>query len=316
MIRTVRFLLVCSLLAAGVAWAQDWRGKATMGGKVTDQAGKPVEGAKVTLTLGEAKVGTEATTNSKGEWKVEGVANGNWMLEFSKDGFDPRQLPVEVGGKLKNPNVQIKLAPAGSDPNIALAAADAKGRELMGQQKWAEARAVYQDLLVKYPQVFRIHTAIAQTYHRENQFGKAADELKLYLDGDPQNIQMQTLYGAELVDAGRIEEGWQVLSGIDPTQMKDPSPLKDAGYSLLRQKKPAEAIRFFDLIAQRYPDDATAYYYRGFAEWQLASAASAADAPETKAHFEKAKADLTKFLGLAPTAAEAATAKKLLDLIK
>ena len=307
MMRALRLLLVCSLLAAGVAWAQVWRGEAMIGGKVTDNAGKGIAGVKVTLTLVDAKLGTETTTNNRGQWRVEGVAEGKWLLEFSKDGFDPMQVPVEVGGKVKNPNVEIKLAQS---------AIDARGRELMGQQKWAEARAFYEELLTKYPKEFRIHSALAQTYHRENQFSKAADELKLYLDADSQNLQMKMLYGVELVDAARVEEGWQVLSGVDPVQMKDPTPLKDAGFSLLRQKKPAEAIRFFDLITQRYPDDAAAYYYRGFAAWQMGSAASAPDAPEAKANFEKAKADLTKFLELAPTAQEAETAKKILEIIK
>jgi tetratricopeptide (TPR) repeat protein len=315
MMRALRLFLVCSLLAAGVASAQVWRGEAMMGGKVTDKAGKGIAGVKVTLTFVDAKLGTETTTNNRGQWRVEGIADGRWLLEFSKDGFDPMQVPVEVGGQVKNPNVEIKLAPAGSDPNISLGAEDAKGRELMSQQKWAEARAVYEELLKKYPQVFRIHAALAQTYHRESQFGKAADELKLYLDGDPKNVQIKMLYGVELVDAGRIDEGWQVMSGVDPAQLKDASQFKDAGFSLLRQKKPAEAIRFFNLVTERYPDDATAYYYRGFAEWQIASA-GAPDAPEAKSNFEKAKADLTKFIGIAPEAPEAATAKKILEVIK
>jgi regulator of sirC expression with transglutaminase-like and TPR domain len=53
----------------------------------------------------------------------------------------------------------------------------------------------------------------------------------------------------------------------------------------------------------RFPQYADAYYYRGITELQLAKT-------------DAARADLTKFIEMAPAAPEAATAKGILDKIK
>jgi Tfp pilus assembly protein PilF len=316
MVRTSRFLLLYSLLVVGAASAQDWRGTATMSGKVTDQAGKPVEGGLVRLIFVESKAGTEVTTTNKGQWEVKGIANGNWVVQITKDGFDPTEFPVEVGGKIKNPRIESKLWPAGSDPNIALTTGDKKARELIAQQKFAEARAIYEDLFAKYPKVFQLHVSIAQTYDKQNQFEQAADQLKKYLENDPQNTQIRGFLGVELASAGRADEAFEVLTSIQPAQMKDAADLKDCGFTLLRQKKPADAVKFFELAVTRFPDDAAGYYYRGISELQLVDPAPTADAAEKKVHLDKARADLSKFITMAPDAAEAATAKKVLEQIK
>jgi regulator of sirC expression with transglutaminase-like and TPR domain len=53
----------------------------------------------------------------------------------------------------------------------------------------------------------------------------------------------------------------------------------------------------------RFPQNADGYYYRGLTNLQLSK-------------NDAAKADLTKFLEMAPNAPEAATAKGILDKLK
>jgi type 1 fimbria pilin len=318
MMRTLRVFLVCSLLMAGVAWAQDWKGKATLSGKVTDAAGKAIGGAQVTLTFADLNAGPAATkTNNKGEWEVKNVANGKWAIRISKEGFDPQESTVEVGGQSKNPHIQARLAPVGSaGVNAELSAGDQKARALVAEKKYAEARAIYQELLAKYPKAVRIHIALAQSYDGEGLYSEAADELKKYLVTDPQNLEIGLFLAAEYAKAGRGDEALQLMKVIPPAQQTNVADLQECGFSLLRLKKPVDAVKFFELAVDRFPDMPTNYYYRGLSEWQIGAIVEKPGTPQSRAHFDKAVADLNKFLAMAPNAPEAVNAKKILETLK
>ena len=316
--RTLRFLLVCLLFAAGTAVAQDWKGKGTLGGTVTDPAGQTVGGATVTLILVDAKAGPpETKTNGKGEWKVKNLANGTWLVRVTKEKFEPKEAQVEVGGDAKDPHVSMRLAPVGSaDAGAELVAAEKKGAELIAEKKYAEARAIYEDLLKKYPKIADIHIRLSQTYDGEGQFAQAAAELRKFLELNPQRLDIIGFYAVENSKAGNADEALRVLTAIPPAQMKDVTDLQECGFHLLRAKKPSHAVKFFDLAIERFPSVPTHYYYRGLSEWQIGAIDAAPGTPESRAHFDKAKADLNKFLGMAPDAPEAANAKKILEYVK
>lgn len=319
MMRTLRFLVVCSLLAAGTAWAQDWKGKSTLTGTVTDPTGKPLGGATVTATFVDAKAGPpETKTNGRGEFEFKNLAEGKWVIRISKEKFDPKEAPVEIGGTAKSPHLSVRLAPFGSGgANEALAAGDQKGQQLIAEKKFAEARALYQDLLAKYPQALTIRVRIAQAYDGEGQYAQAAAELKTFLDASKwSDLEMVGYYAGESAKAGNADEALRVLTAIPTEAMKSPTDFQECGFTLLRAKKPADAIKFFELSAKRFPNEASNYYYLGLSEWQIGAIVETPGTPESRAHFDKAKDLLNKFLGMAPNTPEAVNAKKILDLIK
>jgi tetratricopeptide (TPR) repeat protein len=319
MMRTLRFLMVCSLLAAGTVWAQDWKGKATVSGTVTDPAGKGIGGATVTLTFVDLKAGPpEAKTNGKGEWEVKNVAEGKWMVRVAKEKYEPKEAELQVGGEAKNPHVTMRLAPVGSgDANAELSAGDQKARALMAEKKYAEARAIYQGLLAKYPKAVRIHIALAQTYEADGQSAKAAEELKTYLETDPSNVQMAVFYASELAKAGNADESLKVLSSIPPTAVNDLVDLHECGRMLMQAKKFVAAQQFYEEAVKRFPNEAVNYYLRGLSEYLIGANVEKPNTSESKAHLEKAKADMNKFLQVAPKDdPSAANAKKILETIK
>jgi len=336
MVRILRFTLVFALLWAGLAAAQaqpaqpagDWHGAAKMSGKVVDMAGKPVEGVSVKLTLPAVKGGTEAVTDRKGEWKVEQIADGDWLAEFRKDGFDPRQVAVQVGGKMKEPHLEVKMTKEGTDPNFAIADAVERAKSLEAEKKFADAAAMFEQLAAKYPQVPKLVAMAAQYYDKAGDFSKSADDLKRYIELDKGNVSvdMQMYLGLEYIKAKRYPDAWQLMSGLDPATVTDPTYYMDAGYELLRAKQADEAYKYFDLVVTRFPPEkvsavTNALYYRALAGWQSALDLSKESkdkqaSPEVKAKGEQARADLAKFLELAPEAKEAAMAKKLLEAIK
>lgn len=298
-------IVALTLVLADVSSAQAWRGMGRMAGKVTDEGGVPIEGVTVKVYQPEAKGGTEVKTNKKGEWVIGGIARGGWQVDFLKNGYEPRQITVEVNELSSGAPVALslkKVAPQ-ADPNVELRADLEQAAGLMNQKKYADARAIYEALLEKYPEAHQLHPLIARTYYGENQFEKSIQHLRIALQKDPENVEVKLLLGNILVEKGNAEEGKQLLATIDDAKVKDPTTFLNVGIVLLNQNKPAEAQTYFEKTIKLFPAYADSYYYRGLTYLQ-------------SGNTDAAKADLTKFVEMAPNAPEAATAKKILEQLK
>lgn len=83
------------------------RGSNRLRGLVRDSAGRPLEGARVSI----ASAGSEAVSGSTGQFVLDSLPAGTWMLTARSVGFEPRQVAVDV---LKDPlaTAQISLTAA------------------------------------------------------------------------------------------------------------------------------------------------------------------------------------------------------------
>jgi tetratricopeptide (TPR) repeat protein len=270
-----------------------------LAGNVTDEQGKPIENVSVKMTL--PGIGSlEATTNKKGEWSLGGLARGNWQVDFEKPPYEPRHISVMVNELSRVPPVEITLK---LDINEVIRLAMVKAGELMNQQKYAEARAVYEDLLKQFPTAYRVEPYIAHTYYAEKNYDEAVRHLKIAIEKDPGDQENKMRLGNILMDIGRIEEGQKVMASVDDSAIHDAAIYVNIGISLLNQNKGNEALPFFEKAITRFPADGSAYYYRALIRLQKG------DIPGTKA-------DLAKFLELAPNAPEAPAARKALEQLK
>jgi tetratricopeptide (TPR) repeat protein len=127
--------------------------------------------------------------------------------------------------------------------------------------------------------------------------------LKIAVEKNPSAIENKLLLGNILIEQGRAEEGRQMLASVDDAAVRDPTTFVNVGISLLNQNTPEEALGYFEKAIARFPQSGDAYYYRALVRLQ-------------KSNTEGAKADLKKFLELAPDAPEAAAARKALEQIK
>ena len=86
-IRSLFLTCVVSLLLAGSAAGQEWRGQGRVAGKVVDEAGVPIDGAviKATLPSSENRGPNEQKTNAKGEWAIGGISRRTWAIDESKE---------------------------------------------------------------------------------------------------------------------------------------------------------------------------------------------------------------------------------------
>jgi predicted Zn-dependent protease len=281
----VSALAIVLAFAAGVS-AQS-RGNLRITGKVLDEAGKPVAEAEVRAAKkGEAKPETIfAKTNDKGEYTLKGLAAGEWLIEAAKGGL-VSEAALTLTDADRNKSVDITLAPK-PDPNAVLQAEHQRGLQLAQAGKIPEARKVYDDLLVKHPNVYQFHAMLAGLYLEEKNHAKALEHLNIALEKEPGNVEWQILKAEMMMETGDKEGARQLLDTIDLTKVKEPRAFVNAAINQINAGKATEAIELLTKLQAQFPNDASILYYRGKAY-----------VAATK--LEEAKADLEKFVATAP----------------
>jgi len=292
--------LACAVAISASISAQ--MGQARLAGKVVDESGKPVQDAMVKATMQSAT--RQAKSNKKGEWNLNGLATGTWTIEVTKDGFAPVKSDVEVAESERVPTLTVTLAKPKADPNVEIQAEAQKAAQLFQAGKPAEARAVYEQLLAKYPEFHQVHPFIARTYAAEGNNEKALEHLKIAMEKEPDNVDVKLLTADLLMEKGEKVEAQKILDTVDLTQVKDPFTFINVAITKINDGQTDEAIALLDKLAAQFPNQAQVYYYRGRAKL------AAKQMPE-------GKADLEKFVSMAPPdARELPDAKKLLEQLK
>jgi tetratricopeptide (TPR) repeat protein len=296
-----RGLLVVLILAltASVAMAQSWRGMGRVAGKVTDEAGQPLEGVVVKLNL-PGSGGTEVKTNKKGEWSVGGIARGTWQIDFTKETYESRQISVTIQELSRIPPVEIAMKQNETD---VVRVEVQKAAALVSQQKWAEARAVYQSIIEKHPNYTGVYPFLAQTYYSEKNYDEAIKYLTIAVEKNPGDQTNKMLLANVLMQTGRLDEGRKVMDSVDDSQIQDPAVYVNIGINLLNQNKATEALPYFEKAITRFPAAGDGYYYRALVRLQKGDTAGTRE-------------DLTKFLELAPNSPDAPAARKALEQLK
>jgi len=307
-VRTAATVIVLAMLATS-AMAQA-RGNARLSGKVVDDQGQPIPDVTVRAQMtGQTDV-LSGKSDKKGEWQIKGASNGEWKVELSKSGLETTVEVVEV--KADNaPPLTVTLAKKGAaapkaDPMVEVNAQVKTAAELAQAGKIPEARKIYEDLLAKYPQIYQLEGFVARTYAAENNIPQALEHLKINLEKekDPAQLTELKLFQAELLmESGDKAGAGAILSAIDLKDVKDPYTFINQSISLINEKKGPEAVDLLTKLIAQFPTTNELYYYRGRA--YIASE-----------KLDEARADLEKFVSLAPNAKETADAKKILEQLK
>lgn len=306
-------LLVAGFLAAGSLFAQDWRGKARVDGWVKDRGGKAIPGATVTLSRPKGG-GPAVTANEKGYWAVLGLAGGTWNLDVSAKGFETRKVTISLSEGSRIPPMEILLEPAAGPvaaagaaaPNqaaVEVKAAIEEGNRLLVEKKFPEARAQYEKALAIVPDTPAILKGIAQTWHGENNRGKAIETLRKVEALDPADTDNRVLVASMLLEDGKLDEGQKALDSLPPGAVKDTAVYVNLGILFMNKSNPAQAQIYFSKAIELDPTQGDAYYYRGLT---LLNAKKNAEA----------KADFKKYLEIAPQGDEAREVREILQTLK
>jgi len=301
----VAIAVIAAAMLSSSAMAQP-KGKASLNGKVVDDQGQPVADVMVKAQMtGQTDI-LSAKTDKKGEWKITGASNGEWKVELAKAGLETATEVVEVKAD-KAPVLSVTMkkgsgAPK-ADPMVEVNAELQKAADLAQSGKIPEARKIYEDLLVKYPQIFQLEGFIARTYAAENNIPKAMEHLKLNMEKEPDNLDLKLFQAELMMEAGDKAGAKAILDAVDITKVKDPYTFINQAINLINDKKGQEAVDLLTKLIAQFPTTNELYYYRG-------RAYVASD------KLDEARGDLEKFVTLSPNAKEAVDAKKILDQIK
>lgn len=306
--RTLISLLVASAFALPLS-GQDWRGRARLDGWVKDANGQPIADAKVELKRESGAGPSAVRANKKGYWAVLGLVGGPWNVDVSAPGYETRKLAVSLSEASRVPPMMIELEPSVSsaraagaappDAGAEIRAAVEHGNQLLAEKKYVEARAEYEKALQKLPGSTAILKGIAQTYGAEGKADKAVETLREIAVLDPNDHDNRVLLASLLLEQGKLEEGKGVLETLPPGAIRDAGVYVNLGILFMNKNAPETARTYLTRAIEIDPADADSYRYRGLASVQAKKNADA-------------KADLKKYLELAPDGADAKEVREIL----
>jgi tetratricopeptide (TPR) repeat protein len=322
--KLVVFTMILLLVAGVPVWGQSWAGKGRLQGQIKDESGKPVVGATITLRKGDGAVDPKAdgpkplTTDKNGKWSTLGLAGGTWGVLIEKEGFLPSEGQLKVNEyavaqplniTLKTPSkqqVQQAQAQQKDSPAALAKVALENGNNLLAQNKYAEARASYEEGMSKledktlYPSIYR---AIADSYYKEGKTDQAIDTLKKSLELTPDDPDTLKLIVTLLASSNREAEAKTYMAKLPQGTQMDPAIGLNVGIKAFNEGKMDAALKEFNEVIAGNPSLADAYYYRAMVFLN-------------KSQNPQAKADLQKLLELEPDSKFAKDAKEFLKELK
>ena len=273
-----------------------WRGNRDVSGKVTDEAGKPIENAKVAFVFVPSNSGFFATTKKNGEFSAKDIKAGEWRIVVESPNFITLRQSIAIAeGKAAPISLMLKRD---NSPELLT-----KAEALFKAGQNAEARAEYLTVFAAHPELTAINRAIAFTYGREGKHPEALKYLDLALASNPDDSTLLLLAAASATQVSDYPRAVGYLDKVDVAALTEPSMLSDAAVNLVNKGRGTDAIVVLDRVIARFPDEADAYFYRGFAKAQASKGVDG-------------KADLEKYVALAPSGPMAAKAKELIASIK
>lgn len=312
--RTNGLPLLLALVAACCAQpvlAQQWSGTGRVSGMITGPGGTPVVGAKVTYRVADDPDAGPAPflTDDKGEYRFAGLKSGTWAIAVEAEGYLPLPPQTTFVYATMNDAIRIQLEPIPEEVLRAQKRAETnkvllKGDQLRAEGKHEEARKAYVKALpeLEEPEQPIVLAALADTLLHEGQVDAAREHLARALEIDPGHAPSLIGMMAILTDEGKEAEAEALLERL-PADQEVPSVIM---MRLAQHHYNGDDMEGAKAILDRtvcdHPETAIAYYFRGLTELNLNQ-------------VENARADITRFLELAPDHAEAAAARDLLGYL-
>jgi len=300
-----RPLIALSLAAlAAPLLAQDWKGAGRLQGRVTDPDGNGVAGASVKLDCPSRGGGVTVETDKKGNWAYLGLVGCRWDMEIKAAGFlDHVRVVNMVSDQMRMSPIDVRLEkPKGPPPELLSAVT--KGDAAFEAKDWALARENYEKVLALRPDLGpQVYQKLALAYAGEKNTAKSIEYLELSIAAAPTRMDLRFAAAQIALKADLTDKALAILAGVDDAQLQNGDGYFDVAVEFLNKKDPANTVVFFTKALAKDPTVADTYYWRGRAYLQLQK-------------LDEVKADLKKYVEMAPEGEHAAAAKGLLEQLK
>jgi len=272
-------ILILACVATGVT-GQEGRGAGRLAGIVVDEAGNPVEGASISLEYLQFTNKMTTTSNANGQWAFIGLGKGVISLTVSKEGFLPATIQLDISGAKKNPEPKITLKkPTGDVKKEGLSDASKeillRGNALFEEKRYAEALALYQEFVEKFPDLSKVRLNVANCYIELQEFDKAVTEYQKVLDllsADPPEKRDLKLTGQIFAGMGdaylrqnkfaEAEQYFRKSIDLDPA---DHALAYNVAEIMMQAGNADEAIRYYEMAIKIKPDWPKSYLKLGYA---------------------------------------------------
>jgi tetratricopeptide (TPR) repeat protein len=285
--KKISFFLILVFLICGLANAQTWKGKGRVKGTVKDEQGNPIEGIRVKFYSPKAQGGTNGTSDDKGQWSINWIRSGSWDVDFEKLGYEAKRISVHISEFKRNPDVNIVLKKVeGIIISAELEAKLTEGNQLFEQGQYEEARALYEAMLVEYPDAYIVHMNIGNCYFEQERYDEAVAAYEKVLEFDAESIGAKLSIGNSYANAGEPDKSLEWYNAIPFEEIEDPVVLFNIGANYYNLAKFQDALRYYQRSVEVKEDYLDGLYQLGLTRLNLQQNAEAIQAFEKYLTFD------------------------------
>ncbi|MCP5046441.1 MAG: tetratricopeptide repeat protein [bacterium] len=263
--------VVMIVLAAVALWVSpaaegyaQHEGKARLKGIVTGPDAAPLAGVIVKLYSHKAGAGLEVKTDKKGQWKALWIRGGKWDIDFDKAGFQPKKISSNLKEDTKIVFIETTLEPSkGPALNRGMMDDFDKGNKLFSRGKIAEALAIYETIIKKFPDSYAIYLNIGNCHFDKQNYQKAIDAYQKLVEKEPNHTDALLSIGNSYSNLKQNQKALEYYKKIDVSKINDPLVLYNIGVFNFNAGKTKEAINFLKRSTQVKADFPDGWYQLG-----------------------------------------------------
>ncbi|MEW5900731.1 MAG: tetratricopeptide repeat protein [Acidobacteriota bacterium] len=317
MSKQMLFAVILLFVLGGFSNGQEHLGRARIHGTVVDESGAPVEGALVEAQILQGTTKLEGKSDQKGRFAIGGLGGGMWRVTASKSGYASASVEIKVSQLSANPAINLvlrKLTDTALTSDKEVMSQFDRGNALLSQGDVDGALKIFEEFVLKYPELFQVHLNIGTCYFKKGELDRAESEFKLVLDrvltvsGDYSKDAAAALRG--LTGLGEIalrrddlEAAQEYFSRGLEISPQDETAAYNVGEILFSNQKVDEAIRYFELAAQIKKDWPKPHLKLGYAYLN-------------KGDFDKALRSFNDFIKMSPEDPEVSQVKSIVETIE
>ena len=310
------FLILMGTMS--LSYAQEHTGKGRINGEVVDEKGEPVEGALIVVVSRQHKTQLEGKSDKKGHFAVAGMGTGMWQITSSKKGYTSSSVDLNVRQLTTNPPITFTLKKL---TGFAALTSDEesfkmfdRGNQLINEGQYDEAMKVFEDFLVKYPEIYQVHLNIGSCHLKKGDLNKAEEEFKFVLDktlatlGDYKKDPATTMralsgLGEVYVKKEDFDTAQRYFSKALEVSPEDEVAAYNVAEVFFSHQKIDEAIKYFELAIKIKKEWPKPYLKLGYVYLN-------------KADFVKSLEYFNKYIQMAPESAEVPQVRKIIDMVE
>jgi len=255
-------LIACPLLSASAGLAAP---TTTVRGKIVDPAGVPLADVGVTLANEVRGLNYSAKTDQAGTYVFTDVVPAEYRLKFAKSGYENLQGIVSVVAKKENvfdatlrPLTGKPAPPSWQDKNL-------RAHDLYVQKKYAEALALYREILAVEAKVAFVHFDAGNCSFHLNDFQGAVQLYREAIRLKPDFSEAYANLANAYVRLKKFDEGIAFFEGVIRTSSAGGTLFYGLGVLYLGSGQAARSLPFLEKYARLEPKSPSAYYSLGAA---------------------------------------------------